>query len=206
MGPTSHLLLRPATAAAVAVLATFCSGTIAVAQQFAAYTEDPAASEAAPDQDRPAEAYARQMVPFHTSEAPGTIIVDTAERYLYLVQPNDLAIRYGIGVGRLGFQWSGVERVSRKEEWPDWTPPPEMVGRQPYLPRFMAGGPGNPLGARALYLGHTEFRIHGTNEPGTIGHAVSSGCIRLDDADVIDLYNRVQVGAKVVVRQSAHVS
>ena len=122
MGPTSHLLLRPATAAAVAVLATFCSGTIAVAQQFAAYTEEPSASEAVPDQDRPAEAYARQMVPFHTSEAPGTIIVDTAERYLYLVQPNDLAIRYGIGVGRLGFQWSGVERVSRKEEWPDWTP------------------------------------------------------------------------------------
>ena len=152
------------------------------------------------------EAYARQMVPFRTNEAPGTIIVDTAERYLYLVQPNDLAIRYGIGVGRLGFQWSGVERVSRKEEWPDWTPPPEMVGRQPYLPRFMAGGPGNPLGARALYLGHTEFRIHGTNQPETIGHAVSSGCIRLDDADVIDLYNRVQVGAKVVVRQSAHAS
>ena len=94
----------------------------------------------------------------------------------------------------------------RKEEWPDWTPPPEMVGRQPYLPRFMAGGPGNPLGARALYLGHTEFRIHGTNQPETIGHAVSSGCIRLDNADVIDLYNRVQVGAKVVVRQSSHIS
>ena len=193
-------------AAAVAVLATFYSGTSAVAQQFAAYTDDPVVSEAAPDQNRPAEAYARQMVPFHASEAPGTIIVDTAERYLYLVQPNDLAIRYGIGVGRLGFQWSGVERVSRKEEWPDWTPPPEMLERQPYLPRFMAGGPGNPLGARALYLGHTEFRIHGTNQPETIGHAVSSGCIRLDDADVIDLYNRVQVGAKVVVRQSAHVS
>ena len=206
MVPTSHLLLRAAMVAAVIVLATSYSGTIAVAQQFAAYTESPAVSEPAPDQDRPTEAYARQMVPFHTSEAPGTIIVDTAERYLYLVQPNDLAIRYGIGVGRLGFQWSGVERVSRKEEWPDWTPPPEMVGRQPYLPRFMAGGPGNPLGARALYLGHTEFRIHGTNQPETIGHAVSSGCIRLDDADVIDLYNRVQVGAKVVVRQSAHVS
>ena len=206
MVPTSHLLLRAATVAAVAVLATSYSGTMAVAQQFAAYTEDPAVSEPAPDQDQATEAYARQMVPFRTNEAPGTIIVDTAERYLYLVQPNDLAIRYGIGVGRLGFQWSGVERVSRKEEWPDWTPPPEMVGRQPYLPRFMAGGPGNPLGARALYLGHTEFRIHGTNQPETVGHAVSSGCIRLDDADVIDLYNRVQVGAKVVVRQSAHVS
>ena len=196
---TSRLVLRAAVAAGVAVLAASLSGTIAFAQQVAAYTED---QQPAPD----AEAHSRQIVPFHTSEAPGTIIVDTAERYLYLVQPNDLAIRYGIGVGRLGFQWSGIERVSRKEEWPDWTPPPEMVGRQPYLPRFMAGGPGNPLGARALYLGHTEFRIHGTNQPETIGHAVSSGCIRLDNADVIDLYNRVQVGAKVVVRQSSHIS
>ena len=139
-------------------------------------------------------------------EAPGTIIIDTGERYLYLVQPNDLAIRYGIGVGRVGFQWSGVERVSQKQEWPDWRVPSEMVGRQPYLPRFMAGGPANPLGARALYLGHTVFRIHGTNQPETIGHAVSSGCFRLDNADVIDLYDRVQVGAKVVVRQSTHVS
>ena len=196
---TSRLVLRAAVAAGVAVLAASLSGTIAFAQQVAAYTED---QQPLPD----AEAHTRQIVPFHTSEAPGTIIVDTAERYLYLVQPNDLAIRYGIGVGRLGFQWSGIERVSRKEEWPDWTPPPEMVGRQPYLPRFMAGGPGNPLGARALYLGHTEFRIHGTNQPETIGHAVSSGCIRLDNADVIDLYNRVQVGAKVVVRQSSHIS
>ncbi len=196
---TSRLVLRATVATGVAVLAASLSGTIAFAQQVAAYTED---QQPTPD----AEAHTRQIVPFHTSEAPGTIIVDTAERYLYLVQPNDLAIRYGIGVGRLGFQWSGIERVSRKEEWPDWTPPPEMVGRQPYLPRFMAGGPGNPLGARALYLGHTEFRIHGTNQPETIGHAVSSGCIRLDNADVIDLYNRVQVGAKVVVRQSSHIS
>ena len=144
-------------------------------------------------------------MPFHTSEAPGTIIVDTGERHLYLVQPNDTAIRYGIGVGRIGFQWSGVERVSQKQEWPDWRVPAEMIGRQPYLPRFMAGGPGNPLGARALYLGRTVFRIHGTNQPDTIGHAVSSGCFRLDNADVIDLYDRVQVGAKVVVKQSAHV-
>lgn len=203
MVPTWRLFLRAVMVAAVVILAP---GTIAVAQQIAAYTEDQAVSEPAPNEERPVEAYARQIVPLHTSEAAGTIIVDTAERYLYLVQPNDLAIRYGIGVGRLGFQWSGVERVSRKEEWPDWTPPPEMVGRQPYLPRFMAGGPGNPLGARALYLGHTEFRIHGTNQPETIGHAVSSGCIRLDNADVIDLYSRVQVGAKVVVRQSSHVS
>ena len=112
------------------------------------------------------------------------------------------AIRYGIGVGRIGFQWSGVERVSQKQEWPDWRVPSEMVGRQPYLPRFMAGGPGNPLGARALYLGHSVFRIHGTNQPETIGHAVSSGCFRLDNADVIDLYDRVPVGTKVIIRQA----
>lgn len=206
MVPTSRFVLRGALAAAVAVLACSLSGTIAVAQQIAVNTEDQAASEPSPDEERPSEAYARQIVPFHTSEAPGTIIIDTGERYLYLVQPNELAIRYGIGVGRVGFQWSGVERVSQKEEWPDWRPPSEMVGRQPYLPRFVAGGPGNPLGARALYLGHTAFRIHGTNQPETIGHAVSSGCIRLDNADVIDLYDRVQVGAKVLVRKSAHVS
>jgi lipoprotein-anchoring transpeptidase ErfK/SrfK len=206
MVATSRFVLRGALAAAIAVLASSLPGTIAVAQQLAVNTEDQAASEPSPDQERPGEADARQIVPFHTSEAPGTIIIDTGERYLYLVQPNDLAIRYGIGVGRVGFQWSGVERVSQKQEWPDWRAPTEMVGRQPYLPRFMAGGPGNPLGARALYLGHSVFRIHGTNQPETIGHAVSSGCFRLDNADVIDLYDRVQVGAKVLVRQSAHVS
>jgi lipoprotein-anchoring transpeptidase ErfK/SrfK len=205
MVPTSRFVLRGALAAAVAVLASSLSGTIAVAQQVAVNTEDQAASEPS-DEERSGETDARQIVRFHTSEAPGTIIIDTGERYLYLVQPNDLAIRYGIGVGRVGFQWSGVERVSQKQEWPDWRVPSEMVGRQPYLPRFMAGGPGNPLGARALYLGHTVFRIHGTNQPETIGHAVSSGCFRLENADVIDLYDRVQVGAKVVVRQSAHVS
>ena len=205
MVSTSRFVLRGALAAAVAVLASSLSGTIAVAQQVAVNTEDQAASEPS-GEERSGEADARQIVPFHTSEAPGTIIIDTGERYLYLVQPNDLAIRYGIGVGRVGFQWSGVERVSQKQEWPDWRVPSEMVGRQPYLPRFMAGGPGNPLGARALYLGHTVFRIHGTNQPETIGHAVSSGCFRLDNADVIDLYDRVPVGAKVVVRQSAHVS
>jgi lipoprotein-anchoring transpeptidase ErfK/SrfK len=203
----SRFVLRSALAAVAVVLASYGSGTIAAAQQLAVNTEDAATAEgqtspeAYPDDGRPAET--RQIVPFHTSERPGTIIVDTGDRYLYLVQPNDEAIRYGIGVGRMGFQWSGVERVSQKQEWPDWHVPPEMIGRQPYLPRFMAGGPGNPLGARALYLGHTEFRIHGTNQPETIGHAVSSGCIRLDNADVIDLYNRVQVGAKVVVKQSA---
>ena len=205
MVPTSRFVLRGALAAAVGVLASSLPGTIAVAQQIAVNTEDQAANEPS-GEERSGEADARQIVPFRTSEAPGTIIIDTGERYLYLVQPNDLAIRYGIGVGRVGFQWSGVERVSQKQEWPDWRVPSEMAGRQPYLPRFMAGGPGNPLGARALYLGHTVFRIHGTNQPETIGHAVSSGCFRLDNADVIDLYDRVQVGAKVVVRQSTHVS
>jgi lipoprotein-anchoring transpeptidase ErfK/SrfK len=206
MVPTSRFVLRGALAAAVVVLAFSLSGTIAVAQQIAVNAEDQAASEPSTDGERSGEVDARQIVPLHTSEAPGTIIIDTGERYLYLVQPNDQAIRYGIGVGRLGFQWSGVERVSQKQEWPDWRVPSEMVGRQPYLPRFMAGGPGNPLGARALYLGQTVFRIHGTNQPETIGHAVSSGCFRLDNADVIDLYDRVHVGAKVLVRQSAHVS
>jgi lipoprotein-anchoring transpeptidase ErfK/SrfK len=206
---TLRFVLRGALAAAIAVFASTNSGAPALAQQVAINTEDGAnaadQTTLAPSSDEeppPADAETRQVVPFHTSEAPGTIIVDTGGRYLYLVQPNDKAIRYGIGVGRLGFQWSGVERVSQKQEWPDWRVPAEMIGRQPYLPRFMAGGPGNPLGARALYLGHTVFRIHGTNQPETIGHAVSSGCFRLDNADVIDLYDRVQVGAKVVVKQS----
>ncbi len=145
--------------------------------------------------------YQRQMVFYRTTEAPGTIIIQTSERYLYLVQGNGRALRYGIGVGREGFQWQGLLKISRKAEWPDWTPPPEMIQRQPYLPRFMAGGPGNPLGARALYLGATVYRIHGTNQPQTIGSAVSSGCFRLVNADVADLFDRVPVGTKVVVRQ-----
>jgi lipoprotein-anchoring transpeptidase ErfK/SrfK len=143
----------------------------------------------------------RQAVFYRSTEPPGTIVVDTADRYLYLIQGNNRAIRYGIGVGREGFQWQGLLQVSRKAEWPDWTPPPEMIRRQPYLPRFMAGGPGNPMGARALYLGATIYRIHGTNQPQTIGSAVSSGCFRLVNGDVIDLYGRVPVGTKVVVRQ-----
>ena len=134
----SCLVLRGGLAVAVAGLASSLSGTIAVAQQIAVNVEGQPAQEASPDEEQPDDAYARQIVPFHTSEAPGTIIIDTGERYLYLVQPNDRAIRYGIGVGRIGFQWSGVERVSQKQEWPDWRAPPEMVGRQPYLPRFMA--------------------------------------------------------------------
>jgi lipoprotein-anchoring transpeptidase ErfK/SrfK len=207
---TSRVVLRGALAGAIAVLTSTGFGAAAVAQQLAVNAEGAAnidhqtAQEPSPDEELNADAETRQLVPFHTSEAPGTIIVDTADRHLYLVQPDGQALRYGIGVGRLGFQWSGVERVSHKQEWPDWRVPAEMIGRQPYLPRFMAGGPGNPLGARALYLGHTVFRIHGTNQPETIGHAVSSGCIRLDNSDVIDLYNRVKVGAKVVVKQSAH--
>lgn len=145
--------------------------------------------------------FQRQMVFFRTTEPPGTIVIQTSQRYLYLVQGNGRALRYGIGVGRDGFQWQGLLNISRKAEWPDWTPPPEMIERQPYLPRFMAGGPGNPLGARALYLGATVYRIHGTNQPQTIGTAVSSGCFRLVNADVVDLYGRVPVGTKVVVRQ-----
>ncbi|UTD27402.1 L,D-transpeptidase [Bradyrhizobium sp. WD16] len=145
--------------------------------------------------------FQRQMVFFRTAEPPGTIVIQTSERYLYLVQGNNRALRYGIGVGRDGFQWQGLLKISRKAEWPDWTPPPEMIERQPYLPRFMAGGPGNPLGARAFYLGATVYRIHGTNQPQTIGTAVSSGCFRLVNADVVDLYGRVPVGTKVVVRQ-----
>jgi lipoprotein-anchoring transpeptidase ErfK/SrfK len=141
----------------------------------------------------------RQLVNYATREAPGTIIIDTPNTYLYLVLGHGQAMRYGIGVGRDGFTWSGVQSITKKSEWPDWTPPPEMISRQPYLPRYMAGGPGNPLGARAMYLGGTVYRIHGTNAPGTIGTRVSSGCIRLTNEDVADLYSRVNVGTKVVV-------
>ncbi len=141
----------------------------------------------------------RQVVDYPTREAPGTIVIDTPNTYLYLVLGGGKAMRYGIGVGREGFTWAGVQKVARKAEWPDWYPPAEMVARQPYLPRMTAGGPGNPLGARALYLGTSEYRIHGTNDPTTIGKTVSSGCIRLTNEDVEDLYERVPVGAKVVV-------
>ena len=143
----------------------------------------------------------KQMVLYRTTEPPGTIIVSTAERHLYLVQPGGRALRYGIGVGRDGFQWQGMVVITNKKEWPDWTPPPEMIARQPYLPRFMAGGPGNPLGARAMYLGTTVYRIHGTNRPDTIGTKVSSGCFRLVNNDVADLYERVPVGTKVIIKQ-----
>ena len=144
--------------------------------------------------------FRRQVVDYRTSEAPGTIIVDTPNTYLYLVMPGGKAMRYGIGVGREGFAWSGTKTVERKAEWPDWTPPPEMIQRQPYLPRFVAGGETNPLGARALYLSGSVYRIHGTNAPETIGGRVSSGCIRMVNEDVIDLYSRVKVGTKVIVK------
>jgi lipoprotein-anchoring transpeptidase ErfK/SrfK len=148
---------------------------------------------------QPASQFARQVVQVETREAPGTIIVDTGRHFLYLVLGDGQALRYGIGVARSGFEWRGTHRVTRKAEWPGWTPPPEMRRRQPGLPAHMPGGPDNPLGARALYLGSTLYRIHGTNEPWTIGQNVSSGCIRMLNEDVIDLYQRVHLNAKVVV-------
>ena len=154
--------------------------------------------ESGPARESPPQ-FKRQLVNFATGEPAGTIVIDTPHTYLYLVRGDGKALRYGIGVGREGFTWSGSERISRMSQWPDWHPPKEMIERQPYLPRFMAGGPGNPLGARALYLGNTLYRIHGTNQPSTIGHFVSSGCIRLTDEDVVDLYSRVNVGTRVVV-------
>jgi lipoprotein-anchoring transpeptidase ErfK/SrfK len=143
--------------------------------------------------------FLKQEVSYDGHEAPGTVVINTRERLLYLVQENGRAVRYGIGVGRPGFTWAGAHQVSQKREWPDWTPPPEMIKRRPDLPRHMAGGPDNPLGARAMYLGSSLYRIHGSNEPWTIGQAVSSGCIRMRNEDVIDLYEKVKVGTKVVV-------
>ena len=162
--------------------------------------DEPGVVPTAADEQLPLQ-FRRQVVLYRSTEPPGTIIVQTAERFLYVVQPGGRAIRYGIGVGREGFQWQGLQHITRKQEWPDWTPPAEMIARQPYLPRFMAGGPGNPMGARALYLGETVYRIHGTNQPKTIGTAVSSGCFRLVNGDVIDLYDRIPVGTKVIIRQ-----
>ena len=170
---------------------------------FTPTIEDPApgvdhgnTSDNLPDQ------YQRQAVFYRSQHPVGTIIIDTNERHLYLIESETRALRYGIGVGRDGFSWSGLLQITRKSEWPDWHPPPEMIERQPYLPRFMAGGPGNPLGARAMYLGNTVYRIHGTNAPETIGHAVSSGCFRLVNEDVMDLYDRVPLGTHVIVRQN----
>ncbi len=161
-------------------------------------TEPQAAEEERSTFELPAR-FKRQVVSYSTREAPGTVIIDTPNTYLYLVLGNGRAMRYGIGVGRDGFTWSGVQTITKKAEWPAWTPPPDMIARQPYLPRHMAGGPGNPLGARAMYLGGTVYRIHGTNAPETIGTHVSSGCLRLTNTDVADLYSRVNVGTRVIV-------
>jgi lipoprotein-anchoring transpeptidase ErfK/SrfK len=149
----------------------------------------------------------RTVVAFDSREPAGTVIIDTGNTALYYVLGQGRAIRYGVGVGREGFTWSGVQTISRKAEWPDWHPPAEMIARQPYLPRFMAGGPGNPLGARAMYLGSSQYRIHGTNDPSTIGKFVSSGCIRLTNEDVADLFSRVDVGTRVVVlpKNASHI-
>ena len=212
------LLSRPATvqpkrpAAHQAVIAPPpASAAVAPAPALASAAPAPTpvpapapASPPAPEVELPKAAdapgkFVRQVVDYVNHEAPGTVVVDTGNTFLYLVLNGKQAMRYGIGVGREGFTWSGEQTVARKTEWPDWRPPAEMVLRQPYLPRFMAGGPGNPLGARAMYLGETEYRIHGTNKPDTIGKRVSSGCIRLTNEDVADLYERVKIGAKVIV-------
>jgi lipoprotein-anchoring transpeptidase ErfK/SrfK len=195
------------TAARTAVALAALWSTAAFAGPFP-FFEPPTLREAPPAVEEPTNSaelpanLRRQVVAYATSEAPGTIVIDTPSKYLYLVQGDGRAMRYGIGVGREGFTWSGLLQITQKQQWPDWHPPPEMIQRQPYLPRFMAGGPGNPLGARAMHLGNTVYRIHGTNAPETIGHAVSSGCFRLVNEDVIDLYDRVPVGTRVIVRQN----
>lgn len=168
-------------------------------QQSASYQANPQ-RQAAPSRPPVPERFNRQEVAYPTSEPRGTIVIDTEQKFLYLVLGNGRAMRYGIGWARPGFKWQGTHRVSRKAEWPDWRPPAAMRQREPHLPAFMPGGPGNPLGARALYLGSSLYRIHGTAEPWTIGQNVSSGCIRLRNEDVIDLYERVSVGARVIVR------
>jgi lipoprotein-anchoring transpeptidase ErfK/SrfK len=197
-----NTLCRIATAAAVAI------GATAFATEASAAPANPFAwlglGYSATDNGNQARADLRRVtVNYPSDEAPGTIVVDTQNTYLYYILGGGKAIRYGIGVGREGFTWSGVKTVERKAEWPDWTPPPEMIARSPYLPRFMAGGVTNPLGARAMYLSGTFYRIHGTNAPSTIGSRATAGCIRMANEDVIDLYDRVKVGTKVVVLPAA---
>jgi lipoprotein-anchoring transpeptidase ErfK/SrfK len=204
----NHFVTISLASFALAGASAFCS-SVAQAQVLAMATEYSVPQAATrPQQDASAEfgeasnipaRLRRQVVDYPTGEPGGTVIVDTPNAYLYFVLGGGRAIRYGIGVGREGFTWSGTKTIERKTEWPDWYPPAEMLQRQPYLPRFMAGGPGNPLGARAMYLGGTMYRIHGTNKPSSIGTRVSSGCIRMLNADVIDLYGRTRVGTKVVV-------
>lgn len=206
----SRRFVRLFTLAAAALSAGFASPALS---QTLGYAGQPQGSfwsddrslpspQATPDDESNSvlpERFRRRVVSFDTKESAGTIVIDTGNTTLYYVLGGGRAIRYGVGVGREGFTWSGVQNVTRKAAWPDWHPPAEMIARQPYLPRFVAGGPGNPLGAAAMYLGSSAYRIHGTNDPSTIGKFVSSGCIRLTNEDVQDLYSRVSVGTKVVV-------
>ncbi|QGM47678.1 L,D-transpeptidase [Methylocystis heyeri] len=180
--------------------------TVCLLSDSAAANENPFASlfeptvAARPAEGRPqASAIPREIVPYSGGYGPGTVVISTAERRLYYVLPNGQAIRYGVGVGRPGFEWSGSRYITHKREWPDWTPPAQMLKRRPDLPRHMEGGINNPLGARAMYISGTLYRIHGSNEPESIGQAVSSGCIRMTNDDVTDLYDRVKIGTRVVV-------
>jgi lipoprotein-anchoring transpeptidase ErfK/SrfK len=198
LGALTAALLIPQSPAS-AQQSAFADPSVQPPAAFGRISSQP---EAAPEPDSRSEIPShlrRQIVSYPTREAPGTIVVDTPNTYLYFVLGNGQAVRYGIGVGRDGFRWSGTQNIVRKAEWPDWNPPAQMIERQPYLPRFMAGGPSNPMGARALYLGNSIYRIHGTNAPSTIGGRVSSGCIRMLNDDVVDLYQRVKVGTRVVV-------
>ncbi len=214
----AHHILKQAIVAGALLLAPVLTASQASAQVLSyapspqSYPSDdalpPQVSQPSEDSDTVdvvPERFRRAIVAYDSREAPGTVVIDTANTQLYYVLGNGRAMRYGVGVGREGFTWSGTQTVTRKAEWPDWTPPSEMIARQPYLPRFMAGGPGNPLGARAMYLGSSIYRIHGTNDPSTIGKFVSSGCIRLTNDDVADLFSRVTVGTKVVVLPKAGV-
>ena len=199
---TTTALIFAAAFLAPAFMATQASAQVlsyAPASSNAFPSEDAALALPEDESSAVPERLRRTVVAYDTREAAGTVIIDTSHTALYYVLGQGKAVRYGVGVGREGFTWSGVQTISRKAEWPDWHPPAEMIARQPYLPRFMAGGPGNPLGARAMYLGSSDYRIHGTNDPTTIGKFVSSGCIRLTNEDISDLFSRVNVGTKVVV-------
>ncbi|MEA2985724.1 MAG: hypothetical protein QOD94_1978 [Alphaproteobacteria bacterium] len=199
---TASALILAAALLVPALIATQASAQVLgyAAAPSTAFPSEDAALALPEDESSPVpERLRRAVVAYDTREAPGTVIIDTGNTALYYVLGQGRAVRYGVGVGREGFTWAGVQTISRKAEWPDWHPPTEMIARQPYLPRFMAGGPGNPLGARAMYLGTSVYRIHGTNDPSTIGKFVSSGCIRLTNEDVTDLFSRVDVGTKVVV-------
>ena len=198
VSPSQPIPLNPDRGVRDPVAPTDASGPSRIDSRNMAALPPEVRPETGPRKELPPQ-FRRTLVDYYSKEPAGTVIVDTPNTYLYLVLGQGKALRYGIGVGREGFTWSGAEKVSRKAEWPDWNPPEQMIERQPYLPRFMAGGDGNPLGARALYLGDTIYRIHGTNQPSTIGTFVSSGCIRLTNEDVMDLYTRVKVGTRVVV-------